>query len=124
MAKYALAIGAFYGLLAVVLGAFGSHALGDTLSERMLSIWRTAEQYQFYHALALIALGLLIRQGIGGALTTAAVVSLALGVFIFSGSLYLLATTGVRWLGAITPIGGTVLIIGWVLFLLTALIRL
>lgn len=123
MAKFALAIGTFYGLLAVLLGAFGSHALDNMLSDRMLSIWRTAEQYQFYHALALIALGLLIRQGTGGALTTAAVISFALGVLVFSGSLYLLAATGTRWLGAITPIGGTVLIIGWVLFLLTALIR-
>lgn len=124
MAKFALIMGAVYGLLAVVLGAFGAHALGEALTDRMQSVWHTAEQYQFYHALALIALGLFTRISPADTLTTAAIFFFTAGTLIFSGSLYLLAISGVHWLGVITPVGGTVLIIGWALLLVAACVRL
>ena len=94
-------------------GAFGAHALAARLSADMQAIWHTAVQYQFYHALALLAVGLLARQGMTGAGVATATVCFAVGTLIFSGSLYVLAFSGIRWLGAITPIGGVLLIVGW-----------
>ena len=113
MTQFALAAGSLYGLIGVLLGAFGAHALAAKLSADMQAIWHTAVQYQFYHALALLAVGLLARQGMAGASATTAIVCFALGTLIFSGSLYVLAFSGIRWLGAITPIGGVLLIVGW-----------
>jgi uncharacterized membrane protein YgdD (TMEM256/DUF423 family) len=105
-------IGAIYGLLGVVAGAFGAHALRGQLSEEMLAIYRTAVEYQFWHALALLAVGLLARQA-AGAWLTASGVAFTLGVLVFSGSLYVLALSGIRVLGAVTPLGGVALIVGW-----------
>lgn len=119
MTQFALAVGSLYGLIGVLLGAFGAHALSDRLPAEMQAVWHTAVQYQFYHALALLAAGLLARQGLAGAGLATATVCFALGTVIFSGSLYTLALTGVRWLGAITPIGGVLLIIGWAALLVT-----
>ena len=117
MIRLTLVFAALYGGLAVCLGAFGAHALSAHLSERMQAVWHTAEQYQFYHALTLLALGLLMRSGLAGtAITTAAWCFIA-GTLIFSGSLYLLAGSGVKILGAVTPIGGVLLIIGWIALL-------
>lgn len=113
MTQFALAAGSLYGLIGVLLGAFGAHALAAKLSADMQAIWHTAVQYQFYHALALLAVGVLARQGMVGASVTTATVCFALGTLIFSGSLYVLAFSGIRWLGAITPIGGVLLIVGW-----------
>lgn len=113
MTQFALFIASLYGLLGVLLGAFGAHALAARLSPEMQSIWHTAVQYQFFHVAALLAVGLLARQGITGSALSVATIGFALGTLIFSGSLYLLALTGVRWLGAITPIGGVLMIIGW-----------
>lgn len=105
-------VGAVYGLIGVAAGAFGAHALRGRLSEDMLAVYRTAVEYQFWHALALLAVGLLARQA-AGAWLTASGVAFALGVLLFSGSLYALALTGVRGLGAVTPIGGVALLAGW-----------
>lgn len=105
-------IGAIYGLLGVAAGAFGAHALRGRLSEEMLAIYRTAVEYQFWHALALLAIGLLARQA-AGAWLTASGVAFTLGVLVFSGSLYVLALSGIRVLGAVTPLGGVALIVGW-----------
>lgn len=105
-------IGAIYGLLGVAAGAFGAHALRGRLSEDMLAIYRTAVEYQFWHALALLAVGLLARQA-AGAWLTASGVAFTLGVLVFSGSLYMLALSGIRVLGAVTPLGGLALIVGW-----------
>ena len=99
-------------LLGVVAGAFGAHALRGQLSEEMLAIYRTAVEYQFWHALALLAVGLLARQA-AGAWLTASGVAFTLGVLVFSGSLYVLALSGIRVLGAVTPLGGVALIVGW-----------
>ena len=113
MTRFVLVAGALYGGLAVMLGAFGAHALSARLTAEMQAVWHTAEQYQFYHALALLAVGVLARQGLTGAATGVAGLCFAAGVLIFSGSLYVLALTGVRWIGAITPFGGVLLIVGW-----------
>lgn len=118
MAKLWLILGAGYGLLGVLLGAFGAHALRARLSADMLRVWDTAVQYQFWHALALLAVGLLALRWEGAWLTTAGG-AFALGVLVFSGSLYALALSGVRGLGAVTPVGGLLLMAGW-LFLLVA----
>lgn len=118
MIRLTLTFAALYGGLAVCLGAFGSHALADHLSARTADIWHTAERYQFYHALALLALGLLMQTGLSGTAMTVAAWCFIAGTFIFSGSLYLLASSGIRILGAITPIGGILLIIGWIALLI------
>ncbi|MCC2655979.1 MAG: ywdK [Panacagrimonas sp.] len=108
----AVGIAAISGFIAVALGAFGAHALRARLSPEMLAIWKTANEYHFYHALALLLVGVLARQ----APTTNYGVPAAcflFGTLVFSGSLYVLALTGMRWLGAITPIGGLLFLAGW-----------
>lgn len=116
MAKLWLVLGAGYGLLGVLLGAFGAHALRARLSADMLRVWETAVQYQFWHAFALLTVGLLALRG-DDAWLPAAGGAFALGVLVFSGSLYLLALTGVRGLGAVTPGGGLLLMAGWLCLL-------
>tara|TARA_B100001939_G_scaffold174930_1_gene150616 strand:+ start:496 stop:876 length:381 start_codon:yes stop_codon:yes gene_type:complete len=111
--RITLVFAALYGGLAVCLGAFGAHAVRARISADMLAVWHTAEQYQFYHALALLAVGVLMRQGVTGTAMSVAAWSFIAGTAIFSGSLYLLAGSGIRVLGAVTPIGGLCLIIGW-----------
>lgn len=113
MIRLTLVFAAVYGGLAVCLGAFGAHAVRARISADMLAVWHTAEQYQFYHALALLAVGILMRQGLTGTAISVAAWGFIVGTAIFSGSLYLLAGSGIRVLGAITPIGGVCLIIGW-----------
>lgn len=120
MSKIFLVIGAIYGLLGVGLGAFGAHALRTRLSADMLAVWKTGVEYQLVHALALLAVGLLLRQnGSPGALQPAGVCFVA-GVLLFSGSLYALCLSGVRTLGAITPLGGLLFLAGWALLLYAA----
>jgi uncharacterized membrane protein YgdD (TMEM256/DUF423 family) len=110
MSRVAVA-GALLAGTAVALGAFGAHALRGALSEQQLGWWQTAVQYQLWHALALLALAAL-------RLPRAGTIALLLGggALIFSGSLYLMALTDARWLGAITPLGGLAMILGWLLF--------
>lgn len=112
MPKLWLSLASLYGFVAVGLGAFGAHALKERLSPDLLAVWRTAVEYHFYHALALLAVGLLARQLQSGLLTVAGA-CFALGVLVFSGSLYALALSGVRVLGAITPLGGLLFLAGW-----------
>lgn len=108
--------------LCVLLGAFGAHALKSRLSPELIGIWGTAAQYHFYHALGLGLVGLLaLHWPASSLLKTGGWIMLA-GIILFSGSLYALVLTGVRWLGAITPIGGTLLIAAWVV-LCIAIIR-
>lgn len=113
MTQFALAAASLFGLLGVALGAFGAHALSARLGADMQAIWQTAVQYQFYHALALLGVGILLRSGAGGGWLSAATLCFCAGTIIFSGSLYVLALSGIRWLGAITPLGGLLLIAGW-----------
>ncbi|MEW6167969.1 MAG: DUF423 domain-containing protein [Pseudomonadota bacterium] len=122
MAKALLLIGAVYGVLGVAFGAFGAHALRARLAPEQLAVWKTAVEYQMYHALALLLVGLLLRQTSSAALQLAGI-CFAAGALLFSGSLYALTLSGVRGLGAITPFGGVLFLAGWGL-LLYALSRL
>jgi len=114
----ALAAGALLGALGVAAGAFGAHGLKERLTAEALGWWDTASRYQLVHALALLATGLLARQR--GAPLPAATHLLLWGTLVFSGTLYALALGGPRWLGAVTPLGGTALIAGWVALALAA----
>ena len=111
--KALLVLGALNGALAVMLGAFGAHGLKARVDASMLQTWATASEYHIFHALALLLTGVLAKQFADASGVVIAGWVLFSGMAIFSGSLYLLVLTGQRWLGAITPIGGTLLIIGW-----------
>lgn len=118
--KFWLALGAAYGLLGVALGAFGAHALKERLAGDLLATWKTAVEYHFWHALALVLVGVLALQRPAPALNVAGG-AFALGVLTFSGSLYALALSGVRGLGAVTPVGGVLLLCGWAALLWAAI---
>ncbi len=114
--------GALHGLLSVILGAFAAHGLSRLLPPRRLELFHTGVEYQASHALALLLVGLLAWFHESPWLRRCALL-LNLGILLFSGSLYLLALTGQRQLGFITPLGGVSLVLGW-MALLTALARL
>ncbi len=114
MARIFLAIASILGGLSVAFGAFASHALKQKLTERALEIWETAIQYQMYHVLALILVALLLtRTKNPDPFLTTAGIAFIVGIALFSGSLYALSLSGIKWLGAITPLGGVAFIIGW-----------
>lgn len=115
MGRVILTLAAVLGASGVLLGAFGAHALREKLSPGLLDIWQTAVQYHLWHALALMGVGILLLLQPGSRWLAAAGWLFLVGTLVFSGSLYLLALTGSRGLGAITPVGGTALIAGWVL---------
>jgi uncharacterized membrane protein YgdD (TMEM256/DUF423 family) len=112
MDKTFLLLGAIAAFLAVTLGAFGAHALRGKLTPEMLVVFQTGVQYHMYHALALILVAGVMGH-ISGWLVQTAGWCFAAGIVLFSGSLYLLAVTGVTILGAITPIGGLFFLAGW-----------
>ncbi len=113
MAKLFITLASLSGMLAVILGAFGAHGLRDRLDPHLMGIYQTGVQYHFYHALALLAVGIIALQQPQTALLKSAGWLFLIGTVIFSGSLYLLAISGVKWLGAITPLGGLAFIAGW-----------
>ena len=113
MIKLVLLIGIFFCGLSVVMGAFGAHALKGKLSEYSMNIYNKAVLYQMFHSIAIIMVVLLTKLANHHQLYISAWF-FAIGIVIFSGSLYLLSITGIKWLGAITPIGGILLIIGWI----------
>jgi uncharacterized membrane protein YgdD (TMEM256/DUF423 family) len=113
MAQLTLTLGAIGGLLGVAFGAFGAHALRNRLDNYALGVFETAVQYQFIHSLALLAVGILMLQVPSSMLLRSSAALLVIGICIFSGSLYLLSLTGLRWLGAVTPIGGLAFIGAW-----------
>ena len=113
MAKLFLSLGALAGLLAVAFGAFGAHALRGRLDEYARGVFETAVQYHFYHALALALVGVLLLSQPATALLKSSGWLFLIGIAVFSGSLYLLAITGIKWLGAVTPLGGLAFIAGW-----------
>ena len=120
LTKVFLLCGAVLGALSVVFGAFGAHALRNTLSASSLSAWQTGVQYQMMHAVALMIIALLLQR------TQIALLGwsggfMLLGVVLFSGSLYGLALTSLRWLGPVTPLGGVAFIIGWALLAIAIL---
>ena len=100
--------------LAVGLGAFGAHGLKSQLSQEMLQTYKTGVDYHFYHALGLLLIGVLAVT-MPSTLLKWSAVSLTAGIVLFSGSLYVLSISGIKWLGAITPFGGLCFITGWIL---------
>jgi uncharacterized membrane protein YgdD (TMEM256/DUF423 family) len=114
MEKNFLALAALLGALSVGLGAFGAHALENRLSANLLETYETAVRYQFYHVIALALVGLALARWPDSGLLTIAGWLFVVGILVFSGSLYLLVFSGLRWLGAITPIGGVAFIGGWI----------
>lgn len=120
MARLFITLAAVSGLLAVLLGAFGAHGLKQRLPADLMTVYHTGVQYHFWHTLALLGVGMLLLQGVQGKLWVVSGWLFAAGIVLFSGSLYVLAISGVRWLGAITPIGGTLWIAGWACLALAA----
>ncbi|BDD04963.1 DUF423 domain-containing protein [Aureibacter tunicatorum] len=115
MQKLVLMSASVLGALAVMIGAFGAHALKPMLeSSGRLDVFETGVKYHFFHTLLLIAIGILMPKLQGGAAQWAAIFTI-LGIVIFSGSLYALCITGITKLGAITPIGGLMFILGWLM---------
>lgn len=110
--RHLIVAGALNMFIAVAFGAFGAHALKQTLSTDMLVIWHTAANYQMIHALGLIAIGLLMPR-FDQVLLKRAGITMLIGILIFSGSLYTLAISGIRIFGVITPIGGLAFLLAW-----------
>ncbi|WP_346855188.1 DUF423 domain-containing protein [uncultured Draconibacterium sp.] len=106
-------------VLAVALGAFGAHGLKGHLSAELMQTYKTAVEYHFYHALGLLLLGALSLTMPSNLINLAALF-LFVGIVLFSGSLYVLAISGIKWLGAITPLGGLSFIAGWILLFVAA----
>lgn len=113
MQRFLLSSGAISGFLAVCLGAFAAHGLKSQISAEALAIWQTGVQYQMYHAIVLLAVGVLYQQQTVKALKIAGL-AFIIGSLLFSGSLYALALGAPRQLGIITPLGGTGFLVGWV----------
>jgi len=113
MGRTLIMIASVSGLFAVLLGAFGAHGLKARLAPEMMAVYQTGVQYHFYHTLALLICGFLIHSGIDNTAMRLSACAFIAGIIIFSGSLYLLAITDARWLGAVTPIGGLAFIVGW-----------
>ena len=120
MIKTALVGGIAFAMLAVMLGAFGAHGLKNKISPDMLAVFQTGVQYQFYHGLGLLALAVMLKTWQWPLLNWSVGLMLA-GVVLFSGSLYVLALTGNKWFGPITPLGGVCFIIAWLLALVAVL---
>lgn len=114
-----LALASLLGLLAVALGAFGAHSLEKILDPALLKRYHTGVEYQFYHSLALLGVGLWFKIAPSKLLSYAGLM-FTLGIILFSGSLYVYALSGIKTFGMITPLGGIAFIAGWALMLYTA----
>lgn len=113
MAKLFITLASLSGMLAVTFGAFGAHALRDKLDNDMMGVFETAVQYHFYHSLALLAVGVIALSQPQTVMLKSAGWLFLSGIAVFSGSLYILAMTDTKWLGALTPLGGLSFIAGW-----------
>ncbi len=121
--QYLLSLGGLFSGIAVALGAFAAHGLKAYVTPYHLEVFQTGVQYQFIHAAALIACGILIHLAQTEKVQkyfSRAAICFIIGIFCFSGSLYALALTGIKWFGPVTPMGGLLFIIGWILFVLAA----
>lgn len=115
IARRFLILGTVMAFVSVALGAFGAHAVRDRISPAMLDVYKTGVQYHQIHALALVLVGLVARgQSSPSRLLNVAGWLFVTGILIFGGTLYTLALTGARWLGAVTPLGGLCFLCGWV----------
>jgi uncharacterized membrane protein YgdD (TMEM256/DUF423 family) len=112
MERVFFALGSVSAFLAVALGAFGAHALKNSLAPDLLAVFETGVRYQMYHALGLLAVGWACTQWPGTVVNVGGWLFVA-GTLLFSGSLYALALSGERWLGAVTPVGGLAFLGGW-----------
>ncbi|MEH7379470.1 DUF423 domain-containing protein [Bacillus sp. JJ1533] len=119
--KLFLILGAINAFLAVALGAFGAHGLEGKITEKYLKTWNTAVQYQMFHAIGLFVVAFLVDKFSQVSLITTAGWSLLVGIILFSGSLYVLSVSGIKILGAITPLGGVAFLLGWVLLMVAAI---
>lgn len=117
MSKLILLTASILLALAVAIGAFGAHGLKAHLSTEMIQVYKTGVEYHFYHALGLVLIGIFSITFPSGLLNWSALL-LVSGIILFSGSLYILSVTGIKWIGAITPLGGISFIAGWLLFFL------
>lgn len=115
MSSLFFVLGALFAFVAVAGGAFGAHSLKAILAPDLLAVFETGIRYQMYHALALLAVGWAAHQYPQASFHISGWLFVA-GIVLFSGSLYILALSGVRWLGAITPLGGVLLLAGWAVF--------
>ena len=120
MLKFGLIAGSLFSMLSVVFGAFGAHYLKNTLNDYSLSVFQTGVLYQFFHSVGILVL-VLLSKSIDNLNLDLSIWFFTLGIILFSGSLYLLAITGLKWLGAITPIGGMFFILGWMFLFLKSL---
>ena len=118
--KILLSLAACSAMLSVILGAFAAHGLKSKLSESLLNTFQTGVQYQMYHSLAVILLVILYRQMLQSLLLYSAGFMFA-GIILFSGSLYMLALTQIKWFGPVTPLGGVCFIVAWALLVAAAL---
>ncbi|MFM2589188.1 DUF423 domain-containing protein [Vibrio sp. TBV020] len=122
--KHLLALGGLFSGIAVALGAFAAHGLKKSLSPYLLDVFQTGVQYQFIHAMAILLGGVLLQLKLptkSQKYFALAVICFIIGIFCFSGSLYALALTGIKWFGPITPLGGMTFMLGWGLFVYAAL---
>ncbi len=113
--KMFIMIGSLNAAVAVIMGAFGAHALREKLTTEMMSVYQTAVQYQFFHALGLFVVAFVVGQYPHVVVSRWCGWLMVIGVLLFSGSLYGLSLSGVQWLGTITPVGGTAFIVSWTL---------
>lgn len=118
-----LVLGAGVALLGVMAGAFGAHGLRGLVSERGLEVFQTAVTYQMYHAIALVLVALLSLAGLSRRLLSVAAGFFLAGILLFSGSLYVLVLTDIRWIGPVTPLGGMCFMVAWALLVAAALGR-
>jgi uncharacterized membrane protein YgdD (TMEM256/DUF423 family) len=121
VSKTFLALGGVAALLAVALGAFGAHALKSRVPPEMLAVWHTGVEYHLFHALGLLAVGIVAIHLPDSALLRWSGWVMLAGILLFSGSLYALALSGERWLGAVTPLGGLGFLAAWALFVAAVL---
>lgn len=113
--RFFIVIGAVLAGLSVILGAFGAHALSAHFTERGAAVWNTAVQYQMFHSIALIVIGILLLVLNSKKLLQCAAFAFLIGTILFSGSLYLIALMTIKNLGLITPLGGLFFVVGWLL---------
>lgn len=113
MSKLIIMLAGMNGFLAVALGAFAAHGLRERLSPELLNTFQTGVQYHMYHALALFGIGVMMLNFPTANLLRVSAYLMLAGIVFFSGSLYLLSISGIRWLGAITPIGGVCFLVAW-----------
>jgi uncharacterized membrane protein YgdD (TMEM256/DUF423 family) len=121
MTKLFLFLGSVNMFLVVIFGAFGAHGLKERLSPEMMAIYQTGIQYHFYHAIGLLIVGILSFFLQRSSLIQWSGLLMLAGIIIFPGSLYLLSITGLSWLGAITPVGGTAFVVAWFLLAIACL---